>query len=147
MQHDDAKRVQELQKKQVAPRTTALKQVPLFAHLPQYEKDTSLSAAAVAKGNIHPAVLRLGLQMAEGMISGSNARVVGMLRAFQHFIRDFDAPPGFVGAEFARGEHTPSIQGCPVMGERVIVGRYAGCPQVGGEDVVTRRIREQRRLD
>ena len=41
-------------------------------------------------------MLRLGLQMAEGMISGSNARVVGMLRAFQHFIRDFDAPPSKV---------------------------------------------------
>lgn len=92
MQHDDAKRVQELHKKQVAPRTTALKQVPLFAHLPQYEKDSSLSAAAVAKGNIHPAVLRLGLQISEGIITGSNARVVGMLRAFQQFIRDFEPP-------------------------------------------------------
>ena len=96
MQHDDAKRVHELQKKQVAPRTTALKQVPLFAHLPQYEKDTSLSKDAVAKGNIHPAVLRVGLQMAEGVLSGSNARVVGMLRAFSQLIRDFEPPPAKV---------------------------------------------------
>jgi translation initiation factor eIF-2B subunit delta len=63
MQHDDAKRVHQLHKQQIAPRTQAHKQVPLFQHLPQYERETSLSAAAVAKGNIHPAVLRLGLQV------------------------------------------------------------------------------------
>ena len=93
LQHDDVKRVQELQKKQIAPRTPAHKQVPLFAHLPQYEKESSLSAAAVAKGTIHPAVLRLGLHFAEGLVSGTNARVVGMLRAFQQVIRDFTPPP------------------------------------------------------
>jgi translation initiation factor eIF-2B subunit delta len=90
MQHDDKKSVAKLQKQQVAKRTPTQKEVPLFAHLPQYEKDTGLSAAAVAKGSIHPAVLRLGLQMAEGIISGSNARVVGMLRAFQQVISDFE---------------------------------------------------------
>ena len=100
IQHDDAKRVQELQKKQIAQRTLAHKQVPLFAHLPQYEREASLSGAAVAKGSIHPAVLRLGLQMAEGVgegiASGSNARVVSMLRAFQAVVRDFTCPPSKV---------------------------------------------------
>eukprot|EP00900_Chrysochromulina_parva_P020246 jgi/Chrpa1/2855/Chrysochromulina_OHIO_Genome00002073-RA len=96
MQHDDKKSVAKLQKQQVAKRTPTQKEVPLFAHLPQYEKDTGLSAAAVAKGSIHPAVLRLGLQMAEGIISGSNARVVGMLRAFQQVISDFEPPPAKV---------------------------------------------------
>ena len=85
----------------------------LFAHLPQYEREASLSAAAVAKGNIHPAILRLGLQanrplspplsptphttprpqMAEGLIAGTNHRVIAMLRAFQSYITDFDCPP------------------------------------------------------
>ena len=80
----------------ITPRTPANKQVPLFHHLPQYEREASLSAAAVAKGNIHPVVLRLGLQMAEGLITGSNARVVAMLRAFQSVISDFDCPPSKV---------------------------------------------------
>ena len=52
----------------------------------------------MAKGSIHPAVLRLGLQLAEGLIAGSNSRVVGMLRAFQQVIRDFEPPPSKVFA-------------------------------------------------
>ena len=96
MQHDDKQAVKKLEKQQITPRTPANKQVPLFQHLPQYEREASLSAAAVAKGNIHPAVLRLGLQMAEGLIRGSNARVVAMLRAFQRVIADFECPPSKV---------------------------------------------------
>jgi len=38
----------------------------------------------------------LGLQMAEFTISGSNARVVAMLRSFQTVIRDFTCPPSKV---------------------------------------------------
>jgi translation initiation factor eIF-2B subunit delta len=30
-------------KKQIVPRTNVQKQVPLFSHLPQYERETSLS--------------------------------------------------------------------------------------------------------
>ena len=93
---DDAKRVREEQKKQVTPRTPSAKQVALFSHLPQYEREGSLTDAAVAKGNIHRSVLRLGLQMAEGVITGSNARVVAMLLAFQDVIRDFTCPPAKV---------------------------------------------------
>ena len=91
-QFDVVKERKDLQKKQVAARTVAAKQVALFAHLPQYEKEESISEKAVANGKIHPAVLRFGLQLAEGVISGTNARVVGMLRSFQSLIRDFEAP-------------------------------------------------------
>ena len=86
------------QKKQVVSRTFAHKQVALFAHLPQYEKEESISEKAVAKGTIHPSVLRFGLELAEGVISGTNARVVGMLRAFQQLIRDFVPLPNKVFA-------------------------------------------------
>jgi hypothetical protein len=34
--------------------------------------------------------------MAEGVITGSNARVVAMLLAFQDVIRDFTCPPAKV---------------------------------------------------
>jgi len=96
MQHDDRQAVKKLEKQQITPRTPANKQVPLFHHLPQYEREESLSVAAVAKGNVHPAVLRLGLQMAEGIVHGSNSRVVEMLRAFQIVVSDFTCPPSKV---------------------------------------------------
>ena len=38
-------------------------QVRLFSHLSQYEREGSLTAAAVAKGTIHRSVLGLGLQV------------------------------------------------------------------------------------
>ena len=110
MQHDDAGRVKRLEKHQITPRTHAHKQVPLFAHLPQYEREASLSAAAVAKGNIHPAVLRVGLQMAEGFIQGSNARVAAMLSAFERVIADFSCPKGKVFARELEGSLKQQIQ-------------------------------------
>ncbi|EEC14786.1 guanine nucleotide exchange factor, putative, partial [Ixodes scapularis] len=38
---------------------------------------------------IHPAVLRIGLQMAEGVVTGSNRRCTKMLCAFRSVIRDY----------------------------------------------------------
>jgi len=96
LQHDDAKVVEKLEKKQITPRTHAHKQVPLFAHLPQYEREASLTTAAVAKGNIHPEVLRLGLKISDSVVTGTNARCVAKLRAFQKVITDFVCPPAKV---------------------------------------------------
>jgi translation initiation factor eIF-2B subunit delta len=45
---------------------------------------------------IHPAILRLGLQYASGGISGSNSRCVAMLTAFKQFIQDYHTPPAKV---------------------------------------------------
>ncbi|KAL8438730.1 hypothetical protein Efla_003401 [Eimeria flavescens] len=42
---------------------------------------------------IHPAVLRVGLQMGQRKIVGSNARTAAMLTAFQRFIEDYSPPP------------------------------------------------------
>ncbi|XP_056669175.1 translation initiation factor eIF-2B subunit delta isoform X3 [Monodelphis domestica] len=42
---------------------------------------------------IHPAVVRLGLQYSQGLISGSNARCISLLRAFQQVIQDYTTPP------------------------------------------------------
>ena len=38
---------------------------------------------AVTKGDIHPAIIRLGLQFAEFKITGANARCIAMLSAFK----------------------------------------------------------------
>ena len=99
LQHDDAKKMagrEAMKKKQVTPRTHAHKQVELFAHLPQYEKEASLTSAAVHKGNVHPSVLKLGLTMAEHGLVGTNARVEAMLRSFQQVVRDFECDPAKV---------------------------------------------------
>jgi len=37
----------------------------------------------VGKGDIHPAIVRLGLQFAEFKISGANARCIATLTAFK----------------------------------------------------------------
>ncbi|KAL8272845.1 hypothetical protein Esti_003232 [Eimeria stiedai] len=42
---------------------------------------------------IHPAVLRVGLQMGQRKIVGANARTAAMLTAFQRFIEDYSPPP------------------------------------------------------
>lgn len=42
---------------------------------------------------IHPAVLRVGIQMGQRKIVGANARTAAMLTAFQRFIEDYSPPP------------------------------------------------------
>ena len=43
--------------------------------------------------SIHPAILRLGLQYAEGTICGSNSRCVALLAAMKQVISDYVTPP------------------------------------------------------
>lgn len=93
LQYDDAKRVAKRSKASVVVRTQAQKQVPLFSHLPQYERESSLSLnVGFSNKEVHPSVLALGLKYAEGKISGGNARCVAMLTAFKHVIADYVTP-------------------------------------------------------
>ncbi|KZS98088.1 eukaryotic translation initiation factor 2B delta subunit [Sistotremastrum niveocremeum HHB9708] len=46
-----------------------------------------------AKGDIHPAIVRLGRQFAEFAITGANARCIATLTAFQSVIQDYSTPP------------------------------------------------------
>jgi len=73
-----------LAKQQVPQRSLIQKKVNLFSHLHQYEKDIKLTKdISFSSGSIHPIILKLGLQYAEGIISGSNARCIGLLCAFK----------------------------------------------------------------
>ncbi|TYZ65928.1 hypothetical protein PybrP1_002282 [[Pythium] brassicae (nom. inval.)] len=93
LQYDDAKRVAKRSKASVVVRTQAQKQVPLFSHLPQYERESSLSLnVGFSNKELHPSVLALGLKYAEGKIAGGNARCVAMLTAFKHVIADYVTP-------------------------------------------------------
>ena len=67
------------------------KSVALFAHLYSKERPVSISGAG---REIHPAVLRLGLQLRNRVICGGTARCVALLRAFKEVIRAYNTPPG-----------------------------------------------------
>ncbi|KAK3087547.1 hypothetical protein FSP39_007400 [Pinctada imbricata] len=95
---DDAetqKRVaKKLEKQHIPQRTSAQRKVRLFNHLHQYEREVSLTQSLpFSSTGIHPVIVRLGLQYAEGVISGSNARCLAMLAAFKQVIRDYVTPP------------------------------------------------------
>ncbi|XP_071640956.1 translation initiation factor eIF2B subunit delta [Temnothorax longispinosus] len=74
-------------------------EVHLFQHLYQ-ERQQSLFSIATVNSNIHPAIVRLGVQYASKIIVGSNARCVALLAAIKRVIRDFVKPPQ---EDFTRG--------------------------------------------
>lgn len=65
----------------------------LFSHLPQYERESSLSLnVGFSSDEIHPAILTLGLKYAEGKITGANARCVALLTALKEVVTDYKTP-------------------------------------------------------
>ncbi|XP_077990058.1 translation initiation factor eIF2B subunit delta-like [Glandiceps talaboti] len=83
-----------LEKQQVPQRAAAQRKVGLFSHLHQYERQVTLTQGiAFHNGGLHPAIIRLGLQYAEGIICGSNARCLALMQAFKAVIRDYTTPP------------------------------------------------------
>ena len=94
LQYDDAKKLAKRNKGSIIHRTAAQKQMALFSHLPQYERESSLSLNVGFSSTevVHPAILNLGLNYAEGRICGSNARTIAMLQAFKAIIRDYKTP-------------------------------------------------------
>ncbi|KZS13833.1 translation initiation factor eIF-2B subunit delta isoform X1 [Daphnia magna] len=72
----------------------AERKVQLFSHLQQQERTLELLTKdlAVNQSKIHPAVIKLGLQYASGIICGSNARAVALLEAFKRVISDYSTP-------------------------------------------------------
>ncbi|KAI9920059.1 hypothetical protein PsorP6_015818 [Peronosclerospora sorghi] len=95
LQYDDAKKMARRAKAAVVVRTQAQKQVEMFAHLPQYERESSLSrnVGFSTKEDVHAAVLALGLKYAEGRIAGSNARCIAMMTALGQVIDEYVTPP------------------------------------------------------
>uniref|UniRef100_A0A6M2CVJ4 Translation initiation factor eIF2B subunit delta n=1 Tax=Rhipicephalus microplus TaxID=6941 RepID=A0A6M2CVJ4_RHIMP len=62
----------------------------LFSHLHQNPGTVDhLKPYGLSGSSIHPAVFRTGLQIAEGVVIGSNARCVAMLAAFRSLIEDY----------------------------------------------------------
>jgi translation initiation factor eIF-2B subunit delta len=62
-------------------RTLAQKPVPLFSHLRQFEKENMEELHG--HGSVHPAIINLGIQFSEFIITGGSARCLAMLNAFK----------------------------------------------------------------
>jgi len=83
-----------LASQKVPARTKAQRQIPLFSHLHQYERELSATRSLpVSGGNLHPAVLQLGLQYAEGVVTGSEGRCVALLQTLKTVISEYLSNP------------------------------------------------------
>ncbi|XP_011505514.1 PREDICTED: translation initiation factor eIF-2B subunit delta [Ceratosolen solmsi marchali] len=79
-----------------------LHEVNLFKHL--YINKRNISEHINNNNlNLHPTILRLGVQYSEKVIVGSNARCVALLAAVKQLIEDFERPSQ---ADFTRGLET-----------------------------------------
>ncbi|XP_046614921.1 translation initiation factor eIF-2B subunit delta [Neodiprion virginianus] len=76
-----------------------LHEVKLFKHLYR-ERQSPLVNVPTLNSSIHPALIRLGVQYANKIIVGSNARCVALLSAIKQLINDFERPPQ---VDFTRG--------------------------------------------
>lgn len=92
---DDKKAEKKLEKtlasQKVPARTPVQKQVALFSHLHQYKRDTGELTRELKVGgetNIHPAILQMGLQHAEGKVTGSTDRAISLLVALKTLLMD-----------------------------------------------------------
>uniref|UniRef100_A0ABM5F7X3 Translation initiation factor eIF2B subunit delta n=1 Tax=Pogona vitticeps TaxID=103695 RepID=A0ABM5F7X3_9SAUR len=87
------KLAKKLERQQVPLRPDYGAKVSLFSHLHQYSRKELLTQQmSIPASVIHPAVVRLGLQYSQGIINGSNARCIALLRVFKQVIRDYATP-------------------------------------------------------
>jgi len=85
----EKKLLKTLSSQNVPARTKAQRQVGLFSHLHQYEREVSVTRnIPVVGGSLHPAIIQLGIQSAEGEIIGSSARCVSLLGALKTLLLD-----------------------------------------------------------
>ncbi|KAF7331864.1 hypothetical protein MKEN_00066500 [Mycena kentingensis (nom. inval.)] len=65
--------------------------------------------APSAKGDIHPSIIRLGLQFSEFKICGANARCIATLNAFKTVIQDYTTPPNNTLSRHLMSHISPQI--------------------------------------
>ncbi|CAK1544430.1 unnamed protein product [Leptosia nina] len=70
-----------------------------FQHLHTEHDKEALRDLAI-NSNLHPAVIKLGVQLASHVVTGSNARCIALLDALKKMVRDYSLP---AKTEFARG--------------------------------------------
>ncbi|KAG9053808.1 hypothetical protein FS842_007098 [Serendipita sp. 407] len=82
-------------------------QTQIFAHFAVPKKDGAIGVGI--KGEIHPAIVRLGRQFADMKIVGANARCIAMLVAFKTVIQDYITPPNLTLARDLAQHLSPQI--------------------------------------
>lgn len=83
-----------LERQQVPFRQDYGRKVSLFSHLHQYSRRIPLTQQmSIPHSGIHPAVVRLGLQYSQGIVTGSNSRCIALLHCFRQVIQDYSTPP------------------------------------------------------
>ncbi|XP_050343122.1 translation initiation factor eIF-2B subunit delta [Nymphalis io] len=81
------------------PKSQGMQKMNWFQHLyTEHDKD-SLKQMAI-NSNLHPAVIKLGVQLASRVVTGSNARCIALLDALKKMVKDYSLP---ARTEFARG--------------------------------------------
>ncbi len=67
----------------------------LFSHLPPYVRTPAPARPRrfAERGDVHPAIARVGLKFSQGTIVGGNARCVALLQACKASIVDYETPP------------------------------------------------------
>ncbi|XP_050555115.1 translation initiation factor eIF-2B subunit delta isoform X3 [Spodoptera frugiperda] len=99
---DAAKAKEEKTQKQKTlekPKVKSGHRVNWFQHLYKEHDKEALKSIAI-NSNLHPAIVKLGVQLASKVVSGSNARCVALLDALKKMVRDYTLP---AKTEFARG--------------------------------------------
>merc|ERR1712212_196403 len=93
-QADNAKKVRKMARaleRQGLSAPESMKKGSFFDHLPLYDRKISLTKTYDFNANcpVHPFFLRIGLQLQEGKIQGSNARCVALMMAVKQLISDY----------------------------------------------------------
>ncbi|KAK4525817.1 hypothetical protein GAYE_SCF17G3726 [Galdieria yellowstonensis] len=103
IQYDDPSAVAKLKKTQIVRKKTAERAVPLFSHLPQYEKESIFSRGFQKEANeLHPEVIKLGLQYASDVISGASLRCLSLLDTLAMVIESFSLSDGLETRDYRR---------------------------------------------
>ena len=94
---DDKKKVEKILKKGLIPQNKAVKIVELFSHIRQVDEEALLSSlmeVGLGSSVLHPDVVEIGLQYADGTVVGGTARCFTMLTAFRKMILSYGTPSG-----------------------------------------------------
>ncbi|XP_026758718.2 translation initiation factor eIF-2B subunit delta isoform X2 [Galleria mellonella] len=76
-----------------------IQRINWFQHLSTGHEKESLKNIAI-NSNLHPAIVKLGVQLASRVVAGSNARCIALLDALRKMVTDYTLP---AKTEFARG--------------------------------------------
>ncbi|XP_023945577.2 translation initiation factor eIF-2B subunit delta isoform X2 [Bicyclus anynana] len=81
------------------PKPQGMQKMNWFQHL-YTEHDKEALKQMQISSNLHPAVIKLGIQLASHVVTGSNARCIALLDTLKKMVRDYSLP---ARTEFARG--------------------------------------------